>query len=162
MNRPKVSFPASAEVPKKSTPMTLTPEQTEAEATRAAFLRETISQLEKSSLEAQEADLHKIQARVDLLKERIARTNFTGVFMIHGRLSSLVLVLTPKKDPPDNPPLAFELSARGTLTLTKLKEVLVDLLIERQDAGPIQVRVSYSSGNERKVVEKVIKNFTTT
>ena len=162
LNRPKVSFPASAEDPKNSTPMTLTPEQIKAEATRTAFLREAISQLEESRPEAQEADLHKIQTRVDLLKERIARTNFTGVFMIHGRLSSLVLVLTPKKDPPDNPPLAFELPACGTLTLTKLKEVLVDLLIERQDAGPIQVRVSYSSSNERKVVQKVIKNFITT
>ena len=94
LNQTKASPPAPASDPtSESTPTVLTPEQTEAETHRAAFLNKAVSQLEASRLGSDEAELPEIEARVGVLKERITRTIFTGAFScyiadthIHSRL----------------------------------------------------------------------------
>jgi hypothetical protein len=81
LNQPKASSAASASDPvREPTPTALTPEQTEAETHRAAFLNKEVSQLEALRLGSDEAELPEIEARVGVLKERVTRTIFTGAF----------------------------------------------------------------------------------
>ncbi|OAX37355.1 hypothetical protein K503DRAFT_771593 [Rhizopogon vinicolor AM-OR11-026] len=118
----------------------LTPEQKEAETHRIAFLRKELARIGRSKLGSEETNL---QGRVDVLKERIAKTNFI--------------------DPPAHLPTVPELSASGKSgpeTLAQLTDTIVDLLIGRQDAGPIQVSVS-STKKKHKDVEKELRGFIT-
>jgi hypothetical protein len=88
VNQPKASSLAPASEPSsKPEPILLTPEQKEAETHRAAFLRKEVTRLEASKLVSDGAGLPRIQARVDALKERIVRTNFTGAFVFSSTLS---------------------------------------------------------------------------
>ncbi|OJA12652.1 hypothetical protein AZE42_08695 [Rhizopogon vesiculosus] len=140
----------------------LTPEQKEAETHRMAFLRKELARIGSSNLVSEGTSP---QDRVDVLKERIARTIFAGELMLHSRpfffhLHSCV----PNKDPPAHLPIAPELSTTGSSsleTLNQLTDMIVDLLIERQDAGSVQVRVSSSSKTKHKGADKVLKVFIT-
>jgi len=113
LNQPKASSPAPASDPaSEPTPTILTPEQTEAETHRAAFLNKEVSQLEASKLVSDEAELLEIEARVDVLKERIARTIFTGAFScyiadthIHSRLPRMKTSPIPYRSLPNFQPL---------------------------------------------------------
>jgi hypothetical protein len=61
---------------------------------------------------------------------------------------STSLILTSNKDPPEYLPHATELSTAGKVASEILKELtnmIIDLLIARQDAGPIGVTVSFPS-----------------
>ena len=84
MNQPKASSPAPVSDPaSEPTPTVLTPEQTEAETHHVVFLNQQVSQLEASKLGSDQAELPKIEARVDVLKERITRIIFTGAFLCY-------------------------------------------------------------------------------
>ncbi|KAJ8589959.1 hypothetical protein M405DRAFT_186124 [Rhizopogon salebrosus TDB-379] len=71
----------------KPEPTLRTPAQKEAEIHRTAFLRKEVTRLEASKLVSGEVGLPGIQARVDALKERIVRTNFTGAFVFSSTLT---------------------------------------------------------------------------
>lgn len=72
-------------------------------------------------------------------------------------------ILTPNKDPPDPLPLVPEFSSAGknpTELLEELTNTIVDLLIKRQDAVPVQVRVTSAKAKKTKV-DKTLKEFIT-
>lgn len=127
-------------------PTRLTPDQKEAETHRHAFLLKEVARLEESRAQEimdspDEQDISKIQARLSVVKARISRTIFA--------------------DPPRLPPPAFEVPSAGKNAqefTSALMETIVDLLLERQDAGPIKVTVPYTK-NKQKPVEKLLKEF---
>jgi len=43
----------------------------------------------------------------------------------------------------------------------ELKKIIIGLLIEWQDAGPIQVRVTSNKGKRHKDMDKALKEFIT-
>jgi len=84
LNQPRASPAAPASDPaSEPTPTVLTPEQTEAETHRVTFLSKEVSRLEASKVGSDEKNMHEIGARVDVSKERIARTIFAGASILH-------------------------------------------------------------------------------
>jgi hypothetical protein len=76
---------------------------------------------------------------------------------------STSLILTSNKDPPEHLPHAAKLSTAGKVASESLKELtnmIIDLLIARQDAKPISVTVSFSS-TLKKEYGTALKEFVT-
>lgn len=127
-------------------PVRLTPAQEKAETYRNDFLRKEVTRLEESreklgSSDAQ--DLSKIQARLSVIKERISKK----VFADPPKYSSSTLkVPTAGKTVPE---------IRSDLT-----DAIVDFLLKRQDADPIEVPVLVSK-NKHKTLDKPLKEFVT-
>jgi len=68
------------------------------------------------------------------------------------------------KDPPDQLPRPPEISSNGisvTDIQDELRKIIIGLLIERQDAGPIQVRMTSNKAKRHKNVDKALKEFIT-
>ena len=83
LNQPKASPPAPASDPaSEPTPTVLTPEQTEAETHRAAFLNKEVLQPEASKLGSDEAELPEIEARGEDFKDNF----YIPDTHIHSRL----------------------------------------------------------------------------
>jgi hypothetical protein len=122
-------------------PTFLTPTQKEAETHRNAFLLKEVARLEEILDSSDDQGPSEIQARLSAVKARMRRIIFA--------------------DLPRRPPPASEFSSAGKslqeLTST-LTNAIVDLLLERQDAGPIRVIVHYTK-NKRANVEKSLKEF---
>jgi len=73
-------------------------------------------------------------------------------------------MLTLIKESPDQLPPPPEISSNGisvTEIQEELKKIIIGLLIERQDAGPIQVRVTSNKPKRHKDVDKALKEFIT-
>ncbi|KAG2043251.1 hypothetical protein BDR03DRAFT_940895 [Suillus americanus] len=85
----------------KAEPTPLTPEQSEAETNRIAFLLKQVTGLEASRTKLKSSDvqgLSEIQALLDLIQGRITRTNFAGAFTFPNLTLFLpALMLTPTK-----------------------------------------------------------------
>lgn len=130
----------------KPEPTRLTPAQEEAETHRHAFLLKEVTQLEESRkreiMNSSDQCSSETQARLSAVKARISRIIFA--------------------DPPRYPPPAFEIpsSGKNAQDLTSaLTNTIIDLLLERQDAGPIKIIVLYTKGAKQKSVEKLLKEF---
>ncbi|KAG2363306.1 hypothetical protein BDR07DRAFT_936742 [Suillus spraguei] len=126
----------------KSEPTPLTPVQKEAETHRNAFLLKEVARLEELRAQekldsSDEQGPSEIQARLSAVKARILRTIFA--------------------DSPRYPPPVPEVPSPGKspqeLT-SALTNTIVDLLLERQDAEPINVTVSSPTKKRQTVVEK--------
>ena len=75
-----------------------------------------------------------------------------------------LLMLTLIKESPDQLPPPPEISSIGisvTDIQDELRKIIIGLLIERQDAGPIQVRVTSNKPKRHKDVDKALKEFIT-
>jgi hypothetical protein len=164
LNHAKDSPPDSAPKPE---PTILTPTQKEAETHRHAFLLKEVARLEKSRTREKldspdDQGPSEFQARLSAVKARMTRIIFAGAFMFHRSYIVLpLLMFFTNKDPPKPPPPAFEVpsSGRNPQELTDaLTSTIVDLLLERQDAGPIKVTVPYTT-KKRANVEKVLRDF---
>lgn len=129
----------------KPEPTRLTPAQEEAETHRHTFLLKEVARLEESRKReimdsSDDQCPSEIQARLSAVKARISKIIFA--------------------DPPKRPPTSeINSSGKSAPELTSaLTNAIIDLLLERQDAGPIKVAVSYTK-NKRAVVEKLLKDF---
>lgn len=130
----------------KPEPTFLTPTQKEAETHRHAFLLKEVARLEESRAREyldspDDQGPSEILARLSAVKARMTRIIFA--------------------DPPRRPPPASEVPSAGksALDLTgAITNTIVDLLLERQDAGPIKVTVPYTK-TKQKAVEKLLKEF---
>jgi len=114
-------------------PTPLTPDQKKAETRRVAFLRREVARLEASKVRP--------PYEMCVLEMRIARTIFA--------------------DPPEHLPLASKLSTIkiDSEILDELKNMIVDLLIGRRDAEPINVTASCPSSFKHR--NKALKEFVT-
>lgn len=128
----------------KPEPTPLTPVQKEAETHRNAFLLKEVARLEelRALNSSDKQGPSEIQARLSAVKARILRTIFA--------------------DPPRCSPPVPEVSSSGKnpqeLT-SELTNTIVDLLLERQDAKPINVIVSSPTKKRQTAVEKTLKEF---
>lgn len=164
LNHAKTSPPDSAPKPE---PTVLTPTQKEAETHRHAFLLKEVTRLEelrtREKLDSPgDQGPSKIQDRLSAVKARMTRITFAGAFMFHGSYIVFpLLIFFTNKDPPRRPPPTFEVPSAGkslpdfTIALT---DAIVDLLLERQDAGPIKVIVPYTR-TKKVPVEKFLRDF---
>lgn len=121
----------------KPEPTPLTEEQREAETNRVAFLLKEVDRLEASRNKLKSSNvqgLSEIQARLDLITGRIAKTDFADA----------------PKDPLPAPEVTASLGKTPIVVIEELANMIVDLLIERQDADPIEVNVSSPSKNRHK------------
>ncbi|KAG1871277.1 hypothetical protein DFJ58DRAFT_494075 [Suillus subalutaceus] len=129
----------------KPEPTPLTPEQSEAEANRVAFLLKQVTRLEASRTKLKSSDvqgLSEIQARLDLIQGRITRTNFA--------------------DAPKDPSPAPEVSAppgKPSGVIEELANMIVNLLIDREDAGLIEVNVSFPSKSRQKTLGGPLREY---
>jgi hypothetical protein len=129
----------------RSEPTPLTQEQREVETNRVAFLLEQVARLEASRNKLQSSDvqgLSEIQARLELILGRIRRTNFA--------------------DPPKDPSPTPELSAPGKLNcgfMEELTNMIVDLLINRQDIGPFELNVFFPSKNKFRTSGAALRDY---
>jgi hypothetical protein len=164
LNQAKAFPPDSAPKPE---PTFLTPDQREAETHRNAFLLKEAARLEESRAREKldtpdDQGPSETQARLSAVKERMTRIIFAGAFMFHRSYTVLPqLMFVTNKDPPRCPPGAFEVPSAGQSALeftSALTNTIVDLLLERQDAGPIKVKVPYTK-NKQKNMEKLLKEF---
>jgi hypothetical protein len=130
----------------KPEPTPLTQEQSEAETNRVAFLLKQVAQLEASRTKLKSSDvkgLSDIQARLDLIQGRIARINFADA----------------PKDPLPAPEFSVPLGKSGIIE--ELANVIIDMLINRQDAGPIEVNVSFPSKSRQKTLGGLFREYVT-
>ncbi|KAG1739259.1 hypothetical protein EDB19DRAFT_848968 [Suillus lakei] len=126
----------------------LNQEQSEAETHRIAFLRKQVARLEASRNKLKSSDvqaLSEIQARLDLIPGRIARTTFADI----------------PKDPSPAPEVPAPPNKSSSSLIEELANTVVDLLINRQDAGPIGVNVCSPTKTRHKVVSGWLREFVT-
>lgn len=130
----------------KPEPTPLTQEQSEAETNRIAFLLKQVVRLETSRNKLKSSNvrgLSEIQTRLDLIPERIARANFAD---------------TPK-DPSPAPEVSTPLGKTQSSVIEELANMIVDLLISRQDAGPIEVNVSFPSRSRQNILGGSLRKY---
>lgn len=129
----------------RSKPTPLTQEQREAETNRDTFLLKQVARLEASRNKLKSSDvqgLSEIQARLDLILGRIGRTRFDS---------------TPKDPLP-----APEVSAAGKNNpdvIEELTDMIVGLLINRQDTGPIKVNISCPSKSKHRSLSALLREY---